>query len=252
MYQFGPRLTPMVQNLIIINCIVFLIQKLSLNAFLPIFAFNPEAAHIYLWQFLTYAFLHGGLMHILFNMLSLWMFGSELEDYWNKSYFLKFYLFCCITGAAMLWVANFLGWPQGIAIGASGGVYGVLIAYAMIWPEREVLFFGFFPMKVKYMVGILMLMIAFSQDAGIAHMAHLGGAMGGFLFVKYGRNYFFSSLSRFSLISWFQKKTKQKKDFQQKLAREELDRILDKISQHGIHSLSEQEKIFLNRYSKKK
>ena len=252
--QFGPRLTPMVKNLIILNCVIFLIQRITSNSILPFFALNPDISHIYIWQFLSYAFLHGGLTHILFNMLSLWMFGSELEEYWNSGYFLKFYLFCCLLGAVFVWILNSLGWDQGLVVGASGGIYGILIAYAMFWPDRQILFFGFFPMKVKHMVGILMLMIAFSQQGNVAHMAHLGGALGGFLFVKYAKTYFFSSFGRFSLLNWFNEKRRQSKQLNDHLDKEELNRILDKITENGnnMDCLTSGEKAFLKNYSEKK
>lgn len=251
--RFGPALTPVVRTLILLNAGVFVLQVLTRN-FLgnfiqDIFALTPAlVSQFWVWQLLTYSFLHADFFHLLFNMLALWMFGSELENYWNSEIFLKLYLFSCLLGGVVTYIVNFW-WGQGTVLGASGGIYGLLIAYAMIWPNREILFMMIFPLKAKYFVMILMLMIAFSQGGRIAHMAHAGGALGGFLFIRYFsifKNHFSFD---FSLSRYLQKRKFQKYQEEMELQRnskEKVDELLEKISKTGIKSLTKKEKKFLN------
>jgi len=143
-----------------------------------------------LWQLLTYGFLHGGVTHIAFNMFALWMFGSDLERLMGSQRFLIYYL-VCVVGAALvqLLVAKFQGgfYPT---IGASGGVFGILLAYGMSFPNRTVmLMFPPIPMKAKYFVlfyGLLELYLGVSGSApGVANFAHLGGMLFGFILLRY-------------------------------------------------------------------
>lgn len=143
-----------------------------------------------LWQLLTYGFLHGSVIHIAFNMFALWMFGSDLERLMGSQRFLTYYL-VCVVGAALvqLLVAKFQGgfYPT---IGASGGVFGILLAYGMSFPNRTVmLMFPPIPMKAKYFVlfyGLLELYLGVSGSApGVANFAHLGGMLFGFMLIRY-------------------------------------------------------------------
>ncbi len=148
--------------------------------------------HGLVWQLVTYSFLHSGLWHVLFNMLMLWMFGAEFETQWGSRRFLEFYLFCVI-GAALVTTAiaytGFLLSPRTITIGASGGVFGILLAYGMIYGDREIFMFPLpFRIKAKYMVGILIFIeiaMVLQGPSGVANIAHLGGALFGFLYVKF-------------------------------------------------------------------
>ncbi len=257
--RFGPELTPMVRALLILNAGVFVLQFLSKSLFSvsflePLFGLQGESVQSgYVWQLLTYSFLHVDFFHVLFNLLALWMFGSELENQWGGETFLKFFLFSSVMGGLFAFAAQTLGWSHGIVMGASGGIYGLLIAFAMTWPNREILFMLFFPLKAKYFVMILMLMIAFAQGGRVAHSAHLGGAVGGFLYLQ-----FFYRTSRFS-SGWSLKHYLQKRKFQRYQeemnkrvnAKDEVDRLLEKISKSGMDSLSKSEKKFLNEASKK-
>jgi membrane associated rhomboid family serine protease len=143
-----------------------------------------------LWQILTYGFLHGNVMHIAFNMFALWMFGRELEWLMGSQRFLIYFL-VCVVGAALvqLLVASFQGglYPT---VGASGGVFGILLAYGLTFPNRIVmLLFPPIPMKAKYFVlfyGLLELYLGVSGNApGVANFAHLGGMLFGFLLLQY-------------------------------------------------------------------
>ena len=190
--SFGPAITRMVKILIIINVVIFLWQSLAslVGSFevIQIFGLTPYLVlrRLFLWQLGTYLFLHGDLWHIFFNMFALWMFGSELERYWGPKAFLKFY-FVTGVGAGVLSV---LADPSGMSptIGASGAVYGILMAYGMMFPERQVYLYFLFPVKVKYFVGVLGLIAFFSSlnapGSTIAHVAHLGGMIFAFLYLK--------------------------------------------------------------------
>jgi membrane associated rhomboid family serine protease len=142
---------------------------------------------LYLWQVVTYMFLHGGFLHILFNMLSLWMFGSELENVWGARQFTKFFFICGI-GAGLLTVL----FSPGSAIptiGASGAVYGILAAFGILFPNRIIIFY-IFPIPAKWfvlIVGAMAFFSSFSAGSGIAHIAHLGGMLCGLIYLRGGR-----------------------------------------------------------------
>jgi len=150
--------------------------------------------HGWVWQLITYSFLHGGVMHVLINMLMLWMFGAQEEMDWGPKKFLEFYLFC-IVGAALTTIAVAYSPIPGVSpvtptIGASGGVYGVLMAFGMLYGDREIFMFPLpFMMKAKYMVAIMVLLVIIAtfqpSQGGIANFAHLGGLLFGFLYIKF-------------------------------------------------------------------
>jgi membrane associated rhomboid family serine protease len=200
-----PPFTRAVKQLLIANGVIFLVLAL-LGAFAPALAevaqvlFQLRAlnvVHGWLWQLVTYAFLHAGLMHILFNMLALWMFGAQLEMDWGYNLFMQFYFFCVI-GAALVTVAvSFTGLlgvtPYTATVGASGGIYGLLLAFGMLHGESQVMLFPLpFLIKAKYFVmGIIFLALygALSSAHGggqsIAYMAHLGGVLFGYIWLKF-------------------------------------------------------------------
>jgi len=254
--RFGPELTPTVRLLIFGNGIGFVVQLLAMgvlrwDGITAWFALHSDLVLSgFLWQMVTYSFLHGDFFHLLINMLTLWMFGSELENTWGKDRFLKFYFFSVFTAALLTVLVHFVGFPQRPVVGASGGIYGLLVGFAMVWPNREILFMFIFPIKAKFFVLILMLLLTFSQNTQVAHLAHLGGALGGFLYYRF----FWKTKVEFSLSKFLQKrkmKRYQKEMNQRVFAKDEVDRILDKISKQGMDSLTRTERNFLNEASKK-
>jgi len=199
-----PPFTPVIKYLIGANVAVYLLGLLA-DMFAPglntravlMFGLIPSAVlHGYIWQLATYAFFHSGLWHILFNMLMLWMFGAEFEMQWGGRRFAEFYFFCVI-GAALVTTAiaytGFLLSPRTVTVGASGGIFGILLAYGMIYGDREIFLFPLpFRIKAKYMVGILIFIevaMVLQGPSGVANIAHLGGALFGFLYVKFMPRY---------------------------------------------------------------
>ena len=190
----GGGVTPAVKFLLIANVAVFVVQTVigvgldyRLSHYLglvPHLVLNK----FYLWQLFTYQFLHGGLFHILFNMLALWMFGCDLERRWGAPFFLKYYFITVIGGA----ILNVLFLPNqlGPSIGASAGIYGLLLAYGLIYPDRIVYFYFLFPIKMKHFVwiigGIALYSSITSGESGIAHLAHLGGMVFGYIYLRGG------------------------------------------------------------------
>jgi membrane associated rhomboid family serine protease len=195
-YSFGPGpLSPAIKLLIIINVAAFL-----LSAIVPVIILRlglvPDAVFgdFAVWQPVTYMFLHGGIGHLLINMLSLWMFGTELERTWGTRFFTKYY-FVTGVGAAvltLLWSISPLPFASQMyytaTIGASGAIYGVLLAYAMYYPHRPIYLYFVFPVPARYFVMIIGAITFFSSvgsaGGGVAHVAHLGGLIVGYVYLK--------------------------------------------------------------------
>lgn len=192
--SLGGPLTPAVKGLLIASVAIFILElfvagnELAWAAMLDWFALNPILVFTrgFLWQLVTYMFLHdsSGPFHILFNMLVLWMLGCEVERVWGSRRFLWYYILCGAGGGLM----NCAFALKSQTIGASGAIFGVITAYAMVFPTRTILFWMIFPMTARQFA-LLMAAIelvslrAFSPD-GVAHFAHLGGALTGYLLIK--------------------------------------------------------------------
>ena len=187
---------PVTQGILIANIAVFLLQQLGHGQLEGLFALWPPGYGFAPWQLVTYAFLHGGIGHIFFNMLALYMFGSDIERLFGSRYFLSFYLACVVAAAlCQLLFTALAGSPPFPTIGASGGVYGLLLAFGMYFPRRMVvLIFPPIPMQARYFVilfGALELIFGVTGTAaGVAHFAHLGGMLGGWLVIQYRRRGF--------------------------------------------------------------
>ena len=192
MAQYGnsmQKTTPIVLNLIIINALVFVAQMvldktMAFTSFLALYSYNSGFFEPY--QLVTHMFAHGGFFHILFNMYALWMFGSVLERVWGPKRFLIFYFICGLAaGVAQMFAMD----ANGMAVGASGAIMGLLAAFAYLFPNTEFFILPFpFPIKAKYMVAIYAAIDLFGglhpgAADNIAHFAHLGGMVMGFILV---------------------------------------------------------------------
>ena len=186
-----PRWTRAVKIIIIACAITFIVQLVIGQPFTSAFGLTPwSVTHSgTVWQLATYIFLHANFLHILFNMLGLWMFGSELEQVWGTRQFTRFFFICGIGAgiATMAVVFLFGGNPLATTIGASGAVYGVLLAFGILFPDR-IIYWLIFPIPAKYFVLILGGIAFFSSisasDSGVAHVAHLGGMLCGYIYMK--------------------------------------------------------------------
>jgi membrane associated rhomboid family serine protease len=296
---------PVIKYLLISNVIVFLLQHFFLNSlkfgdtnlgvgFFRLFALQPIFQNAGMksiisgpflpWQLITYMFLHADFTHLFFNMFALWMFGLELENLWGSKRFLIYYTICGL-GAA---VANLLIAPLftvvGPTIGASGSVYGILVAFGYLFPNRHIYIYFLIPIKAKYLVILYMALeifaVASQSESGIAHVAHLGGAVVGIVYLLItSRNKltFFDSFKSSSSNNFYQQNTQYKPpqtepppkvynanykdikqrdykneiDVRQKEVQDKIDVILDKLGKSGYQSLSDEEKRILFEESKK-
>jgi membrane associated rhomboid family serine protease len=292
----------MTKNLLVINVLAFLatyvLQRsgIDLNALLGLHFFKASNFHVY--QFLTYMFLHGGFTHILFNMFALWMFGSVIERVWGPKKFLFYYIVCGVGAGIMQEMVQYVNYVvQGLAayeyvnmggaqismdsyinmwttIGASGAVYGILLAFGMIFPNERLFIIPFpFPIKAKWLIVGYIAIELFSALSGpgdgVAHMAHLGGMLFGFLLIRYwqrhpdssqrfGRSYgqeFFDNMKRkyedrqrrqqrpdMHAEQSRRRETDEEYNQRQRQNQEEIDAILDKIRKSGYDSLTKEEK----------
>jgi membrane associated rhomboid family serine protease len=192
----GGRLTPAVKYLIIVCGGMFLLQaisdRLGLGSWPRFFlALSPILVwkKFFFWQLGTYIFLHGSFFHLLFNLFAVWMFGSQLERKWGTKAFLKYFLVTGIgAGICYAIVKPGLGYP---VVGASGAIYGILLAYAMVFPDQIVYIWFLFPMKARNFVILFGAIELYSSimapNAGIAHVAHLGGMLFGYFYMNYVR-----------------------------------------------------------------
>ena len=194
------RIPPITRALLIANVAVFLLQMLTGDLLVRPFALWPTASPQFpsapsfeIWQLVSYGFLHGSLTHLLFNMLALYMFGGEVERLLGPSHYLQYY-FTCVVGAALaqLVVMSNMNLPPLPTVGASGGVFGLLLAFGMAWPQRRImLLFPPIPMPAWLFVtlyGLLELYLGVTGSGlGVAHFAHLGGMAAGYALLVYWR-----------------------------------------------------------------
>jgi membrane associated rhomboid family serine protease len=184
---------PATRALILINVGVYLLQQVANPLIEGLFALWPLGSPAFRpWQLITYAFLHGNLAHIFFNMFALFMFGRALEAYWGGRRFVLFYLVCVVTAALTQLAAQRGAGVNEQVIGASGGIFGVLLAFAWYFPrQRIILLFPPIPMPAWLFVTLYGLLELFfgvtGTEAGVAHFAHLGGMAGGALCILYWR-----------------------------------------------------------------
>ncbi len=289
-FSFFP---PVIKNLLIINGVVFFIQIFGeqvgigsgysfSDVIMKYFSLIPlegiGGASFYPWQLITYQFMHGSFAHIFFNMFSLWMFGMEIENMWGSKKFLYYYLLCGIAaGIFHLVLSPILTGGNAPTIGASGAIFGVLVAFGMVFPNRYIFLYFLFPVKAKYLITFFILIEIFAIDSAattVAHLAHLGGALAGFIFIMFDPRtdaeikYLFKktpynrTAKPFNPFGGFKNRMKKKeepeeakfyeiKEEKDTISQEDIDKILDKISRSGYQNLTEKEKRILFEASKK-
>ncbi len=265
--SFNYRLTPWVKRLILANTVFFLVTMtgvIPLSWAFEFLGFKSSLSKTLMepWTIVTYMFVHADFFHLFFNMLFLFFFGVPLEERWGGREFIKYYVICGLGGA--LFTVLFGG---GTIVGASGAIYGILLAYALNWPDAQIWFWGIFPIKAKYLVMFLGA-IAFFQtfpmgggSDGIAHFAHLGGLVVGYIYLKkgwalQGRYEGIKKrvqMRKFSVVPGGKDsgtETESGRSSREARMLEEVDRLLDKIAADGIDSLSEKERQFLDQVSR--
>lgn len=267
------RFTPWVGRLIIANAVVLLLLRTIFTS--PVLAealaFSPDSAFTRPWTFFSYMFVHAGLLHLLFNMLMLFVFGAPVESRMGSRTFILYYLYCGV-GAAVFCLALSGVMSVGPFVGASGALLGVALAFAMFWPDAELIVFPIpIPLRARTLVMILIgldvLLYFMTPGDGVAHLAHVGGAAFGYLFFR------FQGLSRrtphpppraVERVVMVQSgaaepdrrtpvppaRPRRRVDADPVAA--EVDRVLDKISEKGIASLTPAERRFLDEVSRQK
>lgn len=243
-----------VKKLVLINVGVYILKLLLVHtAFVYYFALIPQLVigRGYIWQLVTYMFLHGNLLHLAFNMFVIWMFGSTLERFWGGTRFLKYYFICGLGGAVFSFIFSY----NSLVIGASGAGYGILLAYAVLFPHNEVYIWGIFPVRARTLVIVLVVLnfiLGLRGGTGIAHFAHLGGMAAGLLYLRtdYRTKRIWQAIKDFFnkfpiKVSFKEESRNDKKENESN----KIDSILDKISSKGYENLSETEKRILENYS---
>ncbi len=303
-YSGGSLLSPMIKVLMLANVGVFLFEYFFLGmlrlggvpldrvlldffGLQPLFVAHPFAGTFYPWQLISYQFLHGGFMHLLFNMFALWMFGKDLEDIWGGRRFLWFYLLSGIGAGLIQLAVNalFIGSPAPI-VGASGAIYGILLAFGLSFPDRPIIAFPiFFPIPARIYVllfaGLELIQGLTGANNGVARFAHVGGALVGFLLlripiidaldslwakmkrlvtgktvvtpkrkiydIRESSSYSDRTDAPLSAPKWFRPAPPDYSADGGPITQERIDAILDKIREYGINSLTKGERDMLER-----
>ena len=248
--------TDAIKFIISINFLIFILQYLSgmEDELFTIFGIVPSKTfgELMLWQPFTYLFFHGGIWHVLINMFVLWMFGSELEKFWGKKEFLRFFFITGI-GSGLITILFSLSSTNPV-VGASGAIYGVLLAYGFMFPNRLVYLYFLIPIKVKYLVMLIGAIAFFSSlnpgNSNISHLTHLSGMVIGFIYLRSSINW--NTINHFVIHrkDEIKRHYEEKKNEQREALKLQVDAILDKINDVGYDNLSESEREFLFKASK--
>jgi membrane associated rhomboid family serine protease len=243
--------TPWVQRFLIANVLIFFVQQ-TVPGVTSLLEFWPALPLVLMrpWTLVTYMFLHGGFTHILFNMLGLYFFGPRVEQRIGSSHFFALYMISGITGGLL----SFYN-PNVPIIGASGAIFGVLLAYARFWPRDQIFIWGIIPVEVRWLVLIYTVISLMGWGSGVAHFAHLGGFLGAFLYLlwlersvgakKFRRVATAPPAAKDAVLGNWRNVNRASVHAVNK---DEVDRILDKISASGIGSLTPQERLFLSNF----
>jgi membrane associated rhomboid family serine protease len=275
--RFAYVLTPWVKRLLIANFAIWLLMVLGLFPYgwtVNAFGFSPATFLRRPWSPLTYMFIHGGFWHVFFNMVAVFFFGPPLERTWGGREFVKFYLVCGLGAAfTSFLLIGIIGSP--LVIGASGAVFGLLLAFAMKWPNAPLYIWGLLPIKAKYFVGILGVVSFYATftagrmgGGGVAHWTHLGGFVSAWIYLKYGDR-IETRLRRVRVRtrrlrvhrpgqaggSGGQSGEPRRAGGRHRRVDpdtlDEVDRILDKIREQGIDALSTEEREYLDEMSRR-
>lgn len=267
-FGFGYSLTPWVKRLLIANVVVFFLTLVvGQDLVFQWFAFQPKAIIFRPWGPFTYMFLHAGFMHLAVNMLALFFFGPPLEARWGEKEFIRYYVICGLGGAVMSYVFQ----PVWI-VGASAAVFGVMLAFAMNWPNAPIYVYAIFPVPAKYLVAFMSVVELISaapgaRGSGVAHFAHLGGLLAGFLYLKAD----WRPAERFQKIQRAATRrrrlaivprddngeeqpaaaVKGKRAHEDAALYDQVDAVLDKISAQGMSSLTDDELKLLDEVSRR-
>lgn len=261
---FLSGVTPGARLIILINAIAFgvqifcrLLQSWGVGPFdlwlTYYFALNPELVvnQFWLWQLLTCSILHGDPLHIIFNMLVVYFFGSEIEKYYGKKQLFGFYICCAIFASTIYVVMQYVLNTTTVALGASGATMGILVVVACLMPNQIVIFF-LFPLRlvtvVLIMLGIDLYSLTVTPYGGASASAHLAGMLFGYLYFRYGE-FFLAKLNQLEnkMIARYEAEQRQS----DRKMKAEVDRLLEKVNDEGISALSQAERDFLRKASKK-
>ena len=246
-FSYKPSLfTDAIKTLISINFGIFILQSISSSEmmFFSNFGLVPKLvwSQLKIWQPFTYMFFHGDIWHVLINMFVLWMFGSELERVWGKKNFLRFYF---VTGVGSGLGTMIFGLQSMTpVVGASGAVYGVLLAYGVIFPNRTVYLYGIIPIKSFWFVigiGVIAFISSFNNVSNISHLTHLFGMIIGYLYLKRPIQIRTIWFSIFKKVLEYRIQNQERKKSRSFETEKDLDFILDKINREGFKSLTKDE-----------
>lgn len=252
--NFGPPPDGIVRRLIIITSGIFLFQTLlgfsgAGRSVEVMFGLVPDLAlkKLYIWQYVTYLFLHGGLFHILFNMLCLWWFGSSVETALGSRKFLRFYLVCGAGAGLIVSLLSLFTVSHIPVVGASGAIFGLLAAYGSLFPNNTILVFFLFPMRAKYAVllfGLIELYaVVTSYGYQLGSLAHISGMGLGYLYCRKGGDLdLVFNKGKETIKRRKEEKTRKQVRKRANFYKEEIDPILDKISSQGMDSLTPEER----------
>lgn len=239
-----------VGRIIVATLVVFFLQ-FTIPAVNAVFALTPRLAveRLFVWQIVSYMFLHGGFWHLFFNMIILWFFGNMVESVWGSRRFLRYYIACGIGGALLHMAFEY----NASVVGASGAIFGLYLATAMMFPDAYVYLYFLIPVKVKYFViGLAVLQLAngIAGPSGVAYFAHMGGMLAGLLFFRGEilRRWGFARGPRRKWKTYVAEQRRQ--DQESREDNDNIDSILDKISAKGYDNLTPTEKRILENYSR--
>ncbi len=271
-FSLNFSVTPMVKRLLIANAVAFVVTLIAPALVYDLFALQPGRLLTRPWGMVTYMFVHQGFWHLAINMLVLFFFGTPLEGQWGGREFVRFYFVAGVGGAALSFF-----FPNISVVGASGAVYGVMLAFAMNWPNAPIYIFGVFPVKAKWLVAFLFvttLLSSLGAPDGTAHFAHLGGLIAAFIYLKAdwrpGEAFeamrsrapkaratrrklaIVPSEDRATAAQASAPRGQEWEKVDERRMLDEVDRVLDKISASGMSSLTDDERALLDEVSRRR